>query len=305
MECPASQGKRPLLIQIVLKGGAEFAAATIDEESVMRPAPFGFARTGNIKLQNGMRRQNLLPLIAVLTLLFCLVFGAYTAWKMVFYVSWQTGADIRDAFPLVYQPAMFIKMAATHPKLPFFLHGIAGTIAMLSGAIQFLLILRGSKTRWHALLGKAYAVSSIIASTTAISLAWSLHHDMLVTSLAYTAGAVGWCLATLIAVHTIMSGDLERHISWCIRSYACLAMVVTARLLLASGAVAGSGDWGFEAIKLQYAVTIVATFFINWALGEWIVAKVRDRRRNSPAARGRVTAACKTPIAPTFASANA
>lgn len=249
----------------------------------MRPAPIDFARCCAATLQDGARRQNVSKLSAVLLLLFCLVFATFMAWKMIFYVAWQSGADIRENFPLVYGTAMFLKMAAAHPKLPFFAHGIAGTVAMVCGAVQFLLILRGRKSRWHAMLGKTYAVSSIIASTTAVPLAWTLHHDMLVTSIAYTAGAVGWCLATFMAVHAIMSGDLERHIAWSIRSFSCLAMVVTARLLLASGAIAGSAEWSFEAIKIQYAFTIVATFFMNWGLGEWIVALVRERRRGTSA----------------------
>jgi len=253
----------------------------------MRAAPIGFSKGRVILRQFVAGRQNHLQLLAILTLLFCLVFAAYMVWKMIFYVAWQLGAQIQEAFPLVYQPSMFIKMAAAHPKLPFFAHGLAGTVAMVCSAVQFLLILRGGKSRWHAMLGKTYAVSSIVASTTAVPLAWSLHHDMLLTSLAYTAGAAGWCIATLFAVHTIMSGDVERHIAWSIRSYSCLAMVVTARLLLASGAVAGSADWSFEMISIQYAVTIVATFLINWGIGEWIVARVRAKRSKTVSASGR------------------
>ena len=252
----------------------------------MQPAPIDFAKCCAITLQTVGRGQNLSRLsrlFAALFLLFCLVFAAFMAWKMIFYVAWQSGLDIQKTFPLVYGTSMFLKMAASHPKLPFFAHGLAGTVAMVCGAVQFLLILRGGRSRWHAMLGRSYAVSSIIASTTAIPLAWTLHHDMLLTSIAYTAGAAGWCLATFIAVQAIVSGDLERHIAWSIRSFSCLAMVVTARLLLASGAIAGSADWSFEAIKMQYAVTIVATFFINWGLGEWIVAVVRDRRRKASA----------------------
>ncbi|MEL7526722.1 MAG: DUF2306 domain-containing protein [Pseudomonadota bacterium] len=251
----------------------------------MRPALMNFGKYCAETPQYAGRRQNVMWIIAVLSLIFCLVFAAFMSWKMIFYVAWQSGADIRENFPLVYGTAMFLKMAAAHPKLPFFAHGLAGTLAMVCGAVQFLLILHGRKSRWHAVLGKSYAVSSIIASTTAVPLAWTLHHDMLVTSIAYTAGAAGWCLATLIAVHAVMSGDLERHIAWCIRSYACLAMVVTARLLLASGALAGSAEWSFEMIKIQYAVTILATFFVNVGLGEWIVARVREGRRRTTAHR--------------------
>ena len=247
----------------------------------MRPAPTGFAKICVVMLQNMAHRQNALRIMAVLFLLFCLVFAAFMAWKITFYVAWQSGADVQENYPLVYGTAMFVKMAAAHPKLPFFAHGIAGTVAMVSGAVQFLLILRGCKSRWHALLGKCYAASSIVASTTAVPLAWTLHHDMLLTSIAYTAGAAGWCLATVVAVQSVMAGDLERHIAWIIRSYSCLAMVVTARLLLVSGALAGSAEWSFEVISIQYCVTIVATFLINWGLGEWIVARVRERRRKA------------------------
>lgn len=260
-----------------------FAALATDEDSLMRPAPIEIAKCCAAMLQDMACRHNVLRVMAVLLLLFCLVFAAFMAWKMIFYIAWKLGAQVRDTFPLVYGTSMFLKMAASHPKLPFFAHGIAGTVAMVCGAVQFLLILRGCKSRWHAMLGRSYAVASIIASTTAVPLAWTLHHDMLVTSIAYTAGAAGWCLATFLAVHAIMSGDLDRHIAWSIRSFSCLAMVVTARLLLASGALAGSAEWSFEAIKMQYAITIVATFFLNWGLGEWVVALVRDRRRKSSA----------------------
>ncbi len=278
MECPASQVSSLFNAQIVLGDGKLFAALNTDEDILMRPAPIDYANDCAVMLRNVAGRQNAMRVTAALLLLFCLVFAAFMAWKMIFYVAWQLGAPVRDSFPLVYGTVMFLKMAAAHPKLPFFAHGIAGTFAMVSGAVQFLLILRGTKSRWHMVLGKTYVVSSVIASTTAVPLAWTLHHDMLVTSIAYTAGAAGWCLATFMAVHAIVSGDLERHIAWIIRSYACLAMVVTARLLLASGAIAGSADWSFEAITIQYAVTIVATFFINWGVGEWIVARVRDQR---------------------------
>ncbi len=283
MECLASQGNGPLTAQIVLGDGKLFAAPNTDEDNLMRPAIMGFGKDCAVTLQIVERRQNVLRITAVLFLLFCLVFATFMAWKMIFYVAWQSGAEIRENFPLVYGTSMFLKMAASHPKLPFFAHGLAGTVAMVCGAVQFLLILRGGGSRWHAMLGRPYAVSSIVASVTAVPLAWTLHHDMLLTSIFYTAGAAGWCLATVIAVHAIVSGDLERHIAWIIRSYSCLAMVVTARLLLASGALAGSAEWSFEAIKMQYAVTIVATFFINWGVGEWIVAVVRERRTKTSA----------------------
>ncbi|WP_434053552.1 MAG: DUF2306 domain-containing protein [Roseibium sp.] len=261
----------------------------------MRPAPISFANSSVFMLQNLAPRQNVLRILAALLLLFCLVFAAFMIWKMVFYVGWQLGAQVEETFPLVYGTSMFLKMAAAHPKLPFFAHGIAGIVAMVSGAVQFLLLLRGGTSRWHAILGKAYVIASAIASTTAVPLAWSLHHDMLLTSIAYTAGAAGWCLATIVAVQAIMSGDLERHIAWIIRSYAYLAMVVTARLLLASGAIAGSAEWSFEAISLQYAITIVATFLINWGIGEWIVARVRDRRERTSAQTIRTPTSARHP----------
>ena len=163
-----------------------------------------------------------MQVIAIQVLRFCLVFAAYMAWKMVFYAAWQFGAEVREAFPLVYQPDMFLKMAQAHPKIYLFAHGIAGSIAMITGAVQFIAILRGVKSSWHALLGKTYTVSALIASAVAVPLAWSLYHDMLLTSIAYTAGGVAWFVATVLAVSTVMKGDLERHIAWIIRSYTYL-----------------------------------------------------------------------------------
>ena len=243
----------------------------------MQTALIGFAQNFTGTMESGARWQIVLRVIATQVLLFCLVFAAYMAWKMVFYAAWQVGADVREAFPLVYQPDMFLKMAQAHPKLFLFAHGIAGSIAMITGAIQFLAILRGVKSRWHAMLGKTYAIAALIASATAIPLAWSLYHDMLLTSIAYTAGAVAWFVATILAVYTIIKGDLDRHIAWIIRSFIYLAMVVTARLLLIAVAIAGSGEWTHEAITVQYAAIIVGTFVINVGLGEWVVARVRAR----------------------------
>jgi uncharacterized membrane protein len=117
-------------------------------------------------------------------------------------------------------------------------HIAAGSLALLTGPVQFWLGLTGHRATLHRTLGRMYAAAICISAAAAlVLLAQSRLGPVFITG-ALTLTLV-WVGCTAAGILAIRRGDLERHRAWMLRSYvAGLAFVIDRAgepLLVAAG----------------------------------------------------------------------
>jgi len=105
-------------------------------------------------------------------------------------------------------------------------HVICGTIALLSGPIQFSSRFRMRHVKIHRILGRAYIISVFIGAFTGIALAAGR------PGLPGTAmQAAAWIVCTTAAFITARNRQITQHRQWMARSYAVTFTFVSSRVL--------------------------------------------------------------------------
>lgn len=113
----------------------------------------------------------------------------------------------------------------------FYVHIIAGGLALLAGWVQFSQKIRIATPPLHRALGKTYVISALCSSLAAGYL--SLHADGgIVATLGFLCLAIVWCAATWIGYTSILKGKKPAHKKWMTFSYAACFAAVTLRLWL-------------------------------------------------------------------------
>jgi uncharacterized membrane protein len=105
-------------------------------------------------------------------------------------------------------------------------HVLCGTIALLSGPIQFSSRFRQRHVKLHRILGRAYVVSVFIGAFTGIGLAVG-RPGLPGTSMQ----AVAWIVCTTAAFITARNRQITQHRQWMARSYAVTFTFVSSRVL--------------------------------------------------------------------------
>jgi len=105
-------------------------------------------------------------------------------------------------------------------------HVLFGTIALLSGPIQFSSRFRLRHLRLHRILGRAYVVSVFIGAITGIALATG-RPGLPGTSMQ----AAAWIVCTTAAFITARNRQITQHRQWMARSYAVTFTFVSSRVL--------------------------------------------------------------------------
>jgi uncharacterized membrane protein len=143
-------------------------------------------------------------------------------------------------------------------------HGLAGTLALGLGALQFSTRLRRRHLRIHRLTGKLYIASAFIAAPVAIWMAFINSPWFLIPFTVVQAGT--WMLFTLAAYLCIRRGDISAHREWMMRSYAIVLIFLEGRVLMAIPALARHGmdavvlvNWGCLAVTL-----VVMECLLRW-----------------------------------------
>ena len=105
-------------------------------------------------------------------------------------------------------------------------HVLCGTIALLSGPLQFSSRFRLRHLKLHRILGRAYVVSVFIGAITGIALAAG-RPGLPGTAMQATA----WIVCTTAAFITARNRQITQHRQWMARSYAVTFTFVSSRVL--------------------------------------------------------------------------
>lgn len=113
----------------------------------------------------------------------------------------------------------------------FYMHIIAGGIALLIGWIQFSAAFRNKYLTLHKTIGKIYIISVLLSSVAGMYIAFYATGGW-VTSLAFITLDVIWFYATTMAFIAVKKGEINKHQNFMIYSYAATFGAVTLRIWL-------------------------------------------------------------------------
>lgn len=172
----------------------------------------------------------------------------------------------------------------------FIVHAIAGTVPLIAGPLQWVLVRRAETRRAHRIVGRAYAVGVLIAAVMALRLAVTFDVP-LAARLSFATLAVLWTGSTAVALRQILAGAVASHRAWMTRSYALTLFFLT--FPIATG-VAETGIWRYG---VAYPLAVSLAWMVNLAIAEaWIRLRANEARSS-----GRENAPSQTsPAAPSY-----
>tara|TARA_R110000868_G_scaffold397429_1_gene670113 strand:- start:184 stop:813 length:630 start_codon:yes stop_codon:yes gene_type:complete len=107
-------------------------------------------------------------------------------------------------------------------------HLIGGTLALLTGPIQFSKWIRNKYLNFHRLTGKVYIIGAFIAGLSAIRL--SLISSCLPCRVSLFILAVLVLFTTFSAWWCVKNGNIKAHQQFMVRSYICILSFVAVRI---------------------------------------------------------------------------
>ena len=107
-------------------------------------------------------------------------------------------------------------------------HLIGGTLALLTGPIQFSTWIRNKYLNFHRLTGKVYIIGAFIAGLSAIRL--SLISSCLPCRVSLFILAVLVLFTTFSAWWCVKNGNIKAHQQFMVRSYICILSFVAVRI---------------------------------------------------------------------------
>ena len=176
-----------------------------------------------------------------LSFLVCALYASYALYMGVVEILHQLGL-VTDA-PLRAVPVVFV------------IHALAGSVALVSGPLQFNRRLRDRSTRLHRLLGRTYVATVWLAS---ISGLWSAMFFQVTPAakIAFGLLSILWFGSTTIALLRIVSRDIAAHREWMIRSFSLSLFFL------------GFSFWvpGLASTGLPDAVGYPLAVFLSWSV---------------------------------------
>jgi uncharacterized membrane protein len=148
--------------------------------------------------------------------------------------------------------------------LAAYAHFIGGGLVLLAGAFQVNNRLRERYTRAHRWTGRLYVAGVLAGGTAGFVLAFNSMGG-LPAHFGFGLLALCWVGTTLNALRHVLSGRIEAHRAWMLRSYALTFAAVTLRLYLPLSQIAG--------LPFEEAYTTIAwlCWVPNLLVVEWFI----------------------------------
>ena len=127
-------------------------------------------------------------------------------------------------------------------------HISGGLLAITIGPFQFWKAFRNKYLTTHRLFGRIYLTAILIASVSAIHLAWTTALQTHWTwALALQGLAFGWIVTASMAYISVRRGRIQQHKHWMIKSYVVTFAFVTFRWLVDLPLISHLGNFGERA----------------------------------------------------------
>lgn len=149
-------------------------------------------------------------------------------------------------------------------------HGLFGSVALFTGALQFSSRLRRNRPR-HRLIGRTYAVSAVTACCFAMWMATLLSPWFLIV-FTWTQG-LSWIACIVMAVAMARRREFEQHRAWMMRGYAIGLIFIEGRVLMA---IPWLGAHGLDAVvAVNWALLVVSLLAVDLWL-QWEKLSLRQ-----------------------------
>lgn len=145
-----------------------------------------------------------------------------------------------------------------------FAHGIPGALALLLGPLQFSSRLRQRFIRFHRAIGRIYVGCTFIAAPLAIAVSILIPNPGLLPATLVHSSC--WIVTTATALYCVLTGRIQQHREWMMRSYPFAAVFVITRTFGQIPAIHRMGAAGNVAVVwTSIAVAgILPSFIIAW-----------------------------------------
>jgi uncharacterized membrane protein len=154
--------------------------------------------------------------------------------------------------------------------LLFVVHALTGSVALISGPLQFNRLLRNKHRNLHRVIGRLYVWAIWISS--AGGLYSALFFDVTIAAkIAFGTLAVLWFSTTTVAYLRVRQRKIREHQEWMIRSFALSLFFVTFNFWTS----------GLAGTKLPQAVAYPLAVLLSWFLNLMIAELWIRRTRNS------------------------
>ncbi|MEH6538229.1 MAG: DUF2306 domain-containing protein [Psychroserpens sp.] len=151
--------------------------------------------------------------------------------RLLFLISWTIIIGLSAYFFLENVGAYFTGYRSdSYINNPIWVssHLIGGTLALLTGPIQFSKWIRNKYLNFHRLTGKVYIIGAFIAGLSAIRL--SLISSCLPCRVSLFILAVLVLFTTFSAWWCVKNGNIKAHQQFMVRSYICILSFVAVRI---------------------------------------------------------------------------
>jgi uncharacterized membrane protein len=141
-------------------------------------------------------------------------------------------------------------------------HLLTGSVALLSGPVQFSSRIRRRMPRLHRILGRFYVGSVLIAAPFAISIPIFVGQDKF-----YIAGTIlhagSWYVTTVVAFLIAYNRHIPQHRQWMIRSYALTFSFIVVRVF-SKFVPLHDPEFGMADAIITVLVILVPNIAMNW-----------------------------------------
>ena len=171
-------------------------------------------------------------------------------------------------FSTALQPQVYIDNA-----LMIRVHILTGTLAILTGPMQFWSGFRDRHRAWHRRLGKIYLIGAAFGSASGLYVAW-ISFGGFPGHVGFSVLALGWGGTTFMAYRCIRAGQWRLHREWMIRSYALVLGILAVRVWYAV----------FTALGAENEPAFGASAWLGWVTTLLVAEVYLGRGRNRAAA---------------------
>ncbi len=154
--------------------------------------------------------------------------------------------------------------------LMFILHALLGSMALISGILQFNRRILTKKRHIHRSLGRMHVGAIWISSASGLWITTSFDVSI-AAKVAFGVLAILWFSTTTIAFLRIRKRNIKEHREWMIRSFALSFFFVTGSFWMP----------GLASTSLPQAIAYPLAVFLSWGLNlivaEWWIRRTRSR----------------------------
>ncbi|MCF6322683.1 MAG: DUF2306 domain-containing protein [Rhizobiaceae bacterium] len=163
-----------------------------------------------------------------------------TLWRAFFWVASISVALVSFRFVMLGMYAAFPAMVhhLDAGRISFYLHVVAGPIALMIAPFQFTRSFRAARPSLHRLFGRIYAVAVLVGGVSGLHLAATTNAGPVAVS-GFGLLSILWLWTTTQAVLHARAGRFLEHRRWMIRSAAFTFAGVTLRIWLGAGIASG------------------------------------------------------------------